>query len=595
MKKSALLAFSLSLLTLRAAETTVKMKQTVNLVKGWNAVYLRVGPEEPTDVLFREWPVKWVALYDPSQYGDTRQFDQKRETEGATGSGYLIWRRGDKGASTLFSVPANSVLVAFATNACTSTLYGTPQAPRLAWHDSLARGMMNIVGFSTYSDTLTDTYFSGLDVGDAPFYVFGGGANANYPTVLPVTMVGTRHFKDGEVLLLESKRTSDWSGVLNVSPADGLDFGTELNKSCLEVRNDGAEPREVEMIVRRGELPSAGAAPAVPAFHWRDSVYAVTNGPWTALAEGVGVRRELSTGETWKVELAVDRTKLTAASGTVYGAIFEFRDVSEASVNEKNVIVGGSHMNAFVPVTVTGNGKDQALNWQRGLWLAHADLDTVTYLRKADTYQGKKTFDLPSGGKMTVRLPVYIESKKSGDGINMFLLQRFWYGRDTNGVLKVFSGSVKTAGEPLTDLKRLSTPFVPTDTPVTSFSAASLTDPAVVKFTVGEASRVNPMYHANHPQHDGLKADYGDRTPSGDNLKNYVATVKPETFSVTNSIEFAWARSNPAWEPEETMTGMLTWEFEGLRHQEGESPDGKLRARGRFTMKKLTSAAVKLK
>jgi len=54
MKKSALLAFSLSLLTLSAAETTVKMKQTVNLVKGWNAVYLRVGPEEPTDVLFRQ-------------------------------------------------------------------------------------------------------------------------------------------------------------------------------------------------------------------------------------------------------------------------------------------------------------------------------------------------------------------------------------------------------------------------------------------------------------------------------------------------------------------------------------------------------------
>jgi len=570
-----------------AAEAAVKMKQTVTLKEGWNAVYVHVGPEEAADTLFANWPVKWVAICDPAAFADTRQFDQKSDTEGTAKAGYLIWRRGDRGASTLASVPANSVLVAFATNACTATIYGTPQAPRITWHDSQARGTMNLIGFSTWSDTVTDAYFSGLDVGDAPFYVFGGGTNPSVPSILPVTMVGSRHFSDGDVLLVDSKKVSDWSGVLNVSPATGLDFGTDNNQATLEVRNDGKENREVEMIVRRGEVaPLTGEAPAMPTLHYRNGYSALTNGPWTALAEGASIRQMVTSGETWRVRLAIDRTKMLAASGTVYGAVFEFRDMSESTVNDKNVLVGGSYMNAFVPVTATGNGTEAAEMWQRGLWIASAALDTVTYL------DGEKNDDVTAGGKMNVRLPVYIEETGK-----MHLLQRFWYGRNTNGVLKVFSGKVKTSPEPLTDMKRLSTPFVPTDHEVTEFTRSSLTKGinAKVSFTVGETSYLNPMYHARHPQHDGQKADYSGRTPSGDNIANYKDIVKPETFSITNTIEFAWDKSNVAWEPDETMTGTLTWRFEGLRHGEGSLGRGELRAKGKFTMKKLTSAPVRMK
>jgi len=491
-------------------------------------------------------------------------------------------------------VPANSVLVAFATNACTATLYGTPQAPRITWHDSLTRGTMNLVGFSTWSDTVTDAYFSGLDVGDAPFYVFGGGTNPSVPSILPVTMVGARHFNDGEVLLLDSKKVSDWSGVFNVSPATGLDFGTELSKATLEVRNDGRENRTVRLTVRQGEVrPGAGEPPAVPDLHYRDGLSSVTNGPWTALAADGSVQREILTGETWRVQLAVDRTKMTAPSGTVYGAILDFRDVSEATVNEKNVLVGGSHMRACVPLAVTSVGPEAHADGLRGLWLATAELDTVTYLQAKTEYKGERTFDVPSGGKMVVRLPVYIESQ---GGLQMWLLQRFWYGRDTNGVLKVFSGAVKSAGEPLTDLKRLSTPFLPTDHVELKFEKPTLTagEDARVTFVVGEKSYVNPMYHARHPQHDAKDADFKWPTPSGDNMENYKGLDKPETFSITNTLEFAWDATNADWEAEKTITGTLRWHFNGLRHKEGEAPDGELRAKGRFTMKHLTSAAVRL-
>lgn len=563
------------------AGASVTMKQTVNLTNGWSAVYVRVGTTESADALFAEWPVKWVALYDATTFVDTRQFDPMSETEGTTPVGYRVWRRDNPSASTLTNVPANSVLVTFNTNATSyaANLYGTPRAPRIAWHDSLTRGTMNLIGFSTHSDTVADDYFSGLDVGDAPFYVFGG-TNPNAPSILPVTEVGLKRFSDGEVLLVDSKKVRDWSGVLNVSPAGGLDFGTELGKSRLEVRNDGQEPREVEMIVRRAEAaPLAGAAPDVPEFHCRDVLSALTNGPWTALTEDVGVRRTLATGETWRVELAVDRTKLTAPAGTVYGAVFEFRDVSES----------GSHMDAFVPVTVTGNGPDQAAKWSSGLWLVTAALDTVTYM------DGEENPDLPAGGTMNVRLPICIDLDSKTRKIKMYLLHRVWLGRDTNGVLKAFAGQVKTAGEPLTDLKRFSTPFVPTDKPVTSFSPSSLTQTALVKFTVGETSRGNPMYHAQHPQHNALTADYSGRTPSGDQIQNYALEVKPETFSITNRIEFAWDKADPAWTPDETLTGTLTWRFDGLRHAEGTATSGELRAKGPFKMERLTSISVKLR
>jgi len=100
---------------------------------------------------------------------------------------------------------------------------------------------------------------------------------------------------------------------------------------------------------------------------------------------------------------------------------------------------------------------------------------------------------------------------------------------------------------------------------------------------------VNPFRHAKHPDHDGLDWDFKDTLASGDNFTNYVAAVKPELFSISNRLEFAWdAHAGAAWNPTETLTGDCTWYLYGLRYEHG----GVIKTGGTFTMKRVSKATL---
>ena len=545
-----------------------EMDQEFSLVNGWNAIRVEVGPKEDANTLFRDWPVEWVALYDSAAFLDTKQFSSRGSTEGVAQSGYRMWRRGDPGASSFSGVPADSVLVCYATNTYSGRLTGTPVAPRITWHKSATNETMNVVGFSTWGETTTDAYFSGIDVGPGSFYVFGGG-DTSKPFVMLSSLVGTMTFNNASVLAVDSSKITDWSGVLNVSPRDGIDFGTELSQGYLDIRNDGAANRTVSVQMHG----TATAEMALPiGLHVQLSGAGAAKSEWMTFDTNSKLERDVPAGATLRVTFALDRTQLTTAAGQEYGALLEIRDEN-----------GGSKMRVVVPISAkTGAQASVVQTWPRGVWLAAAELDTVTYrLTRNDTSGAGGTGDVPAGGKMKVRLPVYVDADS-----NMSLLQQVWFGRDTNGVLRAFSGAVKTAPEPLSGIKRLSSPFLPTDQPVLAmegtFGAA-----ATCPFVVGETSKINPMRHARHPQHDGLRTDFATAAPSGDDLANYAGTIKPETFSITNRVVFTWdANEGVAWNPEEKLSGELVWEFDGLRHE------GTVRAKGKFVMKRISPVAV---
>ena len=46
--------------------------------------------------------------------------------------------------------------------------------------------------------------------------------------------------------------------------------------------------------------------------------------------------------------------------------------------------------------------------------------------------------------------------------------------------------------------------------------------------------------------HDGKNADFDGPAPDGDDFNNYVATVKPELFSIANSLTLAWDATTAA-------------------------------------------------
>lgn len=577
MKSMLIVAVGAVLALVDAAFGAAEMAQTFRLVKGWNAVHVQVAETNDVDMLFRDWPVEWVALYDSAAFLETRQFSAESSNEGVSRAGYRMWRRSEPGLSGFRYVPADSVIVCYASEAHDCAFYGEPRAPRITWHKSGGDEKLNLVGFSTSGETTTDRYFSGLSVGDANFFIFGG-EDTTKPMVIPAVLAGETFFANAQVLAVSSTKVSDWSGVLNVSPRNGLAFDAKATKRTLEVRNDGAANAVVTVRMSAGSPRAAtDFDPVPPGLFARDSLDAATNGPWTAFTAETTLRRELLPGERWEIAFAIDLLQLVDG-GAPYGAILVVRDETP----------DGSAMRVNVPLTAVRDGALEEYAWPRGVWSAAAELDEVNFvLTSGDDGAFRKTDEgmKKAGGRMTVRLPLYVDD----DG-KMTLLQRLWFGRNTNGVLRAFSGAVETSDEPLVGAQRLSTPFLPTDQPRIAFSGGSVFGRlAVAAFTVGEKSNVNPMRHAQHPQHDGLTADYGSAAPSGDDFNNYVGLVKPETFSISNRVSFVWDENETTrWNPAETLTGTLTWEFDGLRHE------GTVRASGKFVMKRLSPVSVKM-
>ena len=606
--------------TVRAA---VELGQTVTLEAGWNAVALQIGVSEDVDDVFRDWPVEWVALYDPAAFLDTKQYSPDGSGEGTIRGGYRMWRREAPELSGFRRIPADSVLMCYATNTFVRTYYGEPRAPRITWHKSSVNELLNVVGFRVRPglETTIDRYFAGLDVGPGHFYVFGGDDRTK-PFLMPTSIAGTMTFANGQVIAVASEKVSDWSGALYVSPRGGVNFGNEATVATFEVRNDAPTNRTVEISFRAGDIrPGTTGTEPIPGLYLRDRADAVTNGPWKAVQTGdAPIRKELAAGETWTLFLSLDRSRFTNPAGYEYGELIFIDDVTPT---EK----GGSAMRVTVPLKATSDGgKDSEYAWPKGVWVASAELDTVTFtLTKEGGAKAEGEGERKAGGTMKVRLPLYVD----GNG-KMTLLQRFWYGRDTNGVLRCFSGAIERQDDavgPLTEVQRVSTPFLPTDQPEIAIPPANYVEEEYVtyvietnelgevvgtnevsetrqrlvsnntfgtyvlaSFTVGGNSKVNPMRHALHPQHDGLTADYKETAPSGDDFNNYVGTVKPETFSIKNRIGFTWDEAGgSAWNPKETLTGTLVWEFDGLRHE------GTLRAGGRFVMKRVSPATMTMK
>ena len=92
----------------------------------------------------------------------------------------------------------------------------------------------------------------------------------------------------------------------------------------------------------------------------------------------------------------------------------------------------------------------------------------------------------------------------------------------------------------------------------------------------------NPFRHALHPLFDNKQMDFKTPAPDGDDVTNYVGSVKPESFSIGGGVEFAFAENAAtAWTPVEKLSGTCKWSYTGVRR------DGPVVAEGTFTMQRI--------
>ena len=547
--------------------------QSLSLVQGWNAVYVEVAPDAAADDLFADWPVDHVGLYDPASFLATRQFGADWDSEGLTGSSMALWKRGFPEASSLSRVPAGSVLVTYCTNESHSvTIRGVPAAPRTTWHVSGTNAVYNFFGFSTTQQTDISAYLEGSPcegVKSRAYYrIVGDNLDAG-PGPIEVRSWNSK-VSDGEVLLLPSDDLSDWSGVLFVSPMNGVDFGQDGVKATLTVRNDGKSPRTVsvalEQAANAAELQLSGTLPLC--LHVRDADVARTNAAWSAALSGYGpvAKKELAPDETWRLEFGLDRTAFSSlAKGLSFGALLRITED------------GDSHAKVVVPLAGETSGvvvPDAAL--PVGLWVADVQFDHVL--------APGSTVGTETGGAAKLRLPIHIDANGK-----VRLLQRVVtageIAADGTYTYRLYAGSA-VVPTTATMVTRISAVCLPTETPV--IEAAGESDSVIAfSFTVAADGATSILRHPLHPQHDGLRWDFSTPAPSGDDFQNYKGDVKPETFSVGNRIEMSFGLNGgeAAWNPEGTKSGTCRWTFSGLMRQ------GNIVLSGPMTVKRVSSVA----
>ena len=172
-------------------------------------------------------------------------------------------------------------------------------------------------------------------------------------------------------------------------------------------------------------------------------------------------------------------------------------------------------------------------------------------------------------------------------------VERVAAGLDAEGRLRLFRelSSAKAACE---NPRRLSTVMMSVDEPAVEAAAhTTFGDQLQFAWTVGANASDNPFRHAWHPDHDGKTADYSGPVVSGDDLANYANPVKPELWSVTNTLYLSWhKRNNPTEDadfehnPEETPAGYATWTVGGLLS------NGPIKSMGVFFLKRIADVGT---
>ena len=521
------------------------IEETVTLAKGWNAIYLESTPETADcDDFFQGMPVKSVGAYLSDAYSETAQYRSDGRVINQKPVSYFVWIAGNPTASTLKSLAGGQAYLVFTTNDCSKTFYGTPKPPVMSWRatDDTADGLVNISGPSVAADVSASAYYGeGPHGTSGTAYVITGEDPS--PSFLPLSFLGkSARLHPGQAYALTATRSDDWSGVIRVSGGDELDFGTSEVRLPLGFANCGGAERVFRFTYLASERP--GDTP--PPLSRLVKENPLDGGYWTNLTVGASWERSFAPGEERSVTFGIDRRGLAVAD---YGALLQIEDL------------GGSGMRVRIPVSAEAeeHGGD---SFPAGLWIGSLYLNRVS--------EGTNMVPVAASGVMKPIVLMHLD----GDGVAR-LLQRVGVATDTNGTRQICRelAGAKAFGE---DARLVTSLILDPDNSevagVVPDGREGFGDMLQFSYTVAERAGGNPFRHAWHPDHDGVSSDYTHYAPSGDDLSNYVnAEMKPELWSVTNTLSFVWkddfGDAICDLGPEEKTAGYVRWRIDGLANR----------------------------
>ena len=552
---AAISAAALCAATARAAH----ISETMTLAKGWNAIYLESTPADAVCAeFFAGAPVARVASYHSDAYSSTRQIADDGTQIVQKPLSYYVWLPGDEEASTMTALAGGRVYMVYATNAWGKTFLGVPAVPQQTWRATSGEtGFMNLAGVSadTNAAVTAKAYFGEGPFGSASGVAYQiGGTKTSAPTFLPLAIGAKAKVQGGKAYALTATKDGDWPGVIGFSGVASVAFGSD-DFASVTLKNFGTTNHTFRVTV----VASADAQERVPPLK-RKVKDEKGDESWTNVTEGVSWDVALAAGATSVQRFSIDRTAMN--SGATCAAVMQIEDL------------GGTQMRVRIPVTAGEKAADEAA-FPTGLWAGYIQMEAVSSL----------TNETPTAAAGTLKMNILVHVPENGVPR---LLQRVASGVDAGGKLRLFKelSSAKAACE---NPRRLSTVMMSVDTPVVEAAAhTTFGDQLQFDWTVDAKARDNPFRHAWHPDHDGKTADYSGDVVSGDDLANYVNPVKPELWSVTNTLYLSWHKLNNPTEdvdfehnPEETTAGFATWTVGGL------VSNGSINAMGIFYLKRI--------
>ena len=553
------------------------ISETMTLEKGWNAIYLESTPVNAAcEDFFAGAPVERVASYYSDAYSSTRQIADDGTTIDQKPLSYRVWVPGDEAASTMAALRGGCVYLIYAKDVWTTTFLGVPAAPQQTWRATSGEtGFMNLVGVSADTNVSVNAkeYF-----GEGPFGTASGvaykiaGTKTAAPTFLSLGLASSPKVKGGQAYAFSATKDGDWPGVIGFSGPAGVAFGSG-DFASVTLKNFGTTNHTFRVTM----IKSADTTEKFPFFLMRKVKDEHGDESWTNVAENACWDVELAADALGTQSFAIKRSEMTA--GDAYAAVMQIEDL------------GGTQMRVRIPVTVDEKPADEAA-FPIGLWAGYIQMEAVSSLTNATP--------TAAAGKLKMNILVHVDANGGAR-----LLQRVAAGVDADGKMRLFK-ELESAKAACENPRRLSSVMMSVDTPVVAASAhTTFGDQLQFAWTVDAKARDNPFRHAWHPDHDGKTADYSGDVVSGDDLANYVNPVKPELWSVTNTLYLSWHKLNNPTEdvdfehnPNEVTAGFATWTVGGLisnRQIDAEGKtvsDGQINSIGVFYLKRIAEVGV---
>lgn len=374
------------------------LTQSFTLKPGWNAIFTHVDASYLSlDSLLPDanGPVAEIWLWKPTY--STAQFIDSPYTNGIANSQWAVWTSARGDTDTLLTLVGNG---AYLVNNRTASDYvwtvkGKPVAPNYQWTTT----GLNFLGFPTPASTAPNfaTYLApapSLDLSKTlqnfahVFRYPGGALGAANPTEVVSVTASTIPVTRGQSFWVRGSTNyyNRYYGPVEVTlqSSAGIQYGDTLGTYSLHLKNVTSTSRTVTFNLLSSETPPTGqpTITALPQLLVRGALNPATlNYDYAVLASQqftLGAAGQ-SNSET-QVVLGVNRSLMTAASGSLYAGVLRITDT-------------GGLQQTDVPVSATVPNAS-------GLWVGQASINQVgQYLKsypKVDTTQSDQTAQINS-------------------------------------------------------------------------------------------------------------------------------------------------------------------------------------------------------